>query len=227
MDREQGLHILTENGWLSTAPRDFQRAVLAHCRWQSVEAGTRIQKTGELIGLAQGTLAMRTVLAADDTPLIHIEHAVSWFGYEPIIGSKPRTIAAKAQTQAWMARAPQRLILRALDERPEWWRQFLQLQRAVNDNDVTIAADLLIRSSERRCAAVLLRLAGHRFAESTQNMPVEVPITQNMLGAAANLSRNSAGTALRKLVLRELVELGHHRIVVRSPTALRTFVDSV
>ena len=55
------------------------------------------------------------------------------------------------------------------------------------DVAVTIAADLLIRDSERRCAAVLLRLSGRRFADPKDPEPAEVSFTQADLAGAANL----------------------------------------
>jgi CRP-like cAMP-binding protein len=78
----------------------------------------------------------------------------------------------------------------ALLERPEWWRHFLQPALTYGDVSNTVAADLLIRDSERRCAAVLLRLSGRRFAGPDDSSPVEVPLTQDDLAGAANLSCN-------------------------------------
>ena len=226
MDREQGLQILTQHGWLSTTPTDFQRAVLTHSHWEDVEAGAPIQnggeETGEMIGLAQGAVAMRTV---SDTPLLHVEHAVSWFGYLPIVSRRPRVVAVDAHTSVWLARTPQWAITQALDERPEWWPHLLELLATYSYAVTTVAADLMIRSSERRCAAVLARLAGCRFAGPEENAPVEIAITQEMLAAAAGLSRNSTGTALRKLMSRGLVEPGYGGITVWAPAALRAFVE--
>ena len=55
---------------------------------------------------------------------------------------------------------------------------------------------------------------------------MEIAITQEMLAAAAGLSRNSTGTALRKLMSRGLVEPGYGGIIVWAPAALRAFVES-
>jgi len=114
-----------------------------------------------------------------------------------------------------------------LSERPEWWRFFLQPAIIYGDVSQTVAADLLIRDSERRCAAVLLRLSGHRFASPTDRQPVEVSLAQDELAGAANLSRNSTGTMLRRLGSRGLIELGYRGITVSNPSALRAFVDQV
>ena len=80
--------------------------------------------------------------------------------------------------------------------------------------------------SERRCAAVLLRLGGRRLAGPNDTKPVEVPITQDELAGAANLSRNSVGTMLHRLKARGLVEPGFRGMTtIRAPNALRAFVD--
>jgi Crp-like helix-turn-helix domain len=44
--------------------------------------------------------------------------------------------------------------------------------------------------------------------------PVEVPLTQNELAGAANLSRNSVGTMLQRLATRGLVEVGYGTMTV-------------
>jgi hypothetical protein len=71
---------------------------------------------------------------------------------------------------------------------------FLQPLLEYGDLTVTIASDLMIRDSDRRRAAAVLRLAGCRYARSRDVIPVEVPLTQNELAGGANLSRNSVVT---------------------------------
>ena len=58
MDREEGIEILRNSGWLSATPAEFQEAMLSRCTWGALEAGAPIQfggeQEGELIGLARG-----------------------------------------------------------------------------------------------------------------------------------------------------------------------------
>ena len=112
-----------------------------------------------------------------------------------------------------------------LEEQPEWWRCFLRPASIIGDIALNIAADLLIRDSERRCAAVLLRLSGRRFADPEDLEPVDVAVTQDDLAGAANLSRSSVKSMLGRLAARGLIEQGYRGIVVRAPAALRAFVD--
>ncbi|MBS0558805.1 MAG: Crp/Fnr family transcriptional regulator [Proteobacteria bacterium] len=230
MDRDEGLRILTERGWLNRTPPEFRQALLPACRWYHLEPGAMVQAgdeaVGELIGLASGCLEMRTTLGPSDTPVMHLEHPVFWIGYGPILAGQPRNVAATARTHVSLASVPHATVMRMLEERPDWWRHLLPLAWAYGDTVVAAAADLVIRSSERRCAAVLLRLSGLRTAGSDDLERHPVPLSQDELAAAANMSRNTAGTALRKLKAGGMVEIGYRGVVVRDPVALRRFVDA-
>jgi len=229
VDREEGLRILKDSGWLSATPAEFQQALLSRCDWGRLAAGTPIQfggeQEGELIGLARGIVELRTILGPSDTPIMHFAHPVFWFGFVPIVSRRPRPLAASAKTPVWIARIPQTTVGALLAERADWWRHFIPPSLVYGDVAVTIAADLLIRDSERRCAAVLLRLGGRRFAGAEDTESVEVLVTQNELAGAANLSRNSVGTMLQRLAARGLVEPGYRGMTVCAPNALRAFVD--
>ncbi len=134
---------------------------------------------------------MRTTFGRADTPIIHFAHPAFWFGFAPLIDGKPRRLTAGAKTPVGLVKIPEAAIKEALSERPEWWRQLLL--PTLNYADVVVSIDLLIRDSERRRAATLLRLSGRRFAGPGDSDAVEVPVTQDDLAGAANLSRNSVG----------------------------------
>lgn len=229
MDQEEGMRILATRGWLGAAPPDFGRAILSCCSWQRLEAGAPIQtggeEEGELIGLAEGIVEMRSVLGRPDTPIMHLAHPVLWLGYGPIAFDRPRPTAASARTPVWLARIPQADVEKALSARPEWWRHFIKPAITNGDMALVAAADLLIRDNERRCAAVLLRMSGRRFAGPKDVQPVDAPIMQDELAGAANLSRNSVGTMLKRMAARGLIELGHRGKIVCFPLALRAFVE--
>lgn len=229
MDRDDGLKLLTARGWLSDTPIEFQRALLAASIWQRVEAGTCIQtgfeEEGEFIGLGHGIVQMTTTVSIPETPIIHFVRPVFWFGYFPILFRARRGMTATAKTPVWLLRVPHVKVRRLLVEHPTWLTWFLPLAHLYGDIAIVIAADLLIRSSERRCAAVLLRLGGCRFADPERSGPVEVPITQDELADAANLSRNTAGLILRKLEATGMIERGFRGVTIFSPSALRGFVE--
>jgi CRP/FNR family cyclic AMP-dependent transcriptional regulator len=229
VDLDEGLRAVTSQGWLSATSSDFQRAILSGCDCRPVEAGEPIQvggeDHGEMIGLVRGILELRTTLGPADTAIMHFAHPVFWLGFVPTLFKQPRRAAASAKTKVWLVRVPEPTIRKTLKENPHWWAFFLQPLLEYGDIGVTIAADLMIRDSERRCAAALLRLAGCRYAGPQDVTAVEVPLTQNELAGAANLSRNSVGTMLQRLATRGFVEVGYGTMTVRTPTAMRAFVD--
>ncbi len=229
LDHEQGLDRLGRHGWLGEAPAEFRNHVLSRVRWQHLEAGKLIQtggeEKGELLGLTEGVVEFRTVLGRPDLPLMHFVHPVFWFGYIPIPAGRPRPLAATARTDVWLARIPHSDVRDLLDRRPDWWRHLMPL--AVNYGDVAsrVAADLLIRDSERRCAAVLLRLSGHRPVSRAAERQADVGITQEELAGAANLSHSSVHGILKRLADQGLIAQGYRALSILDPNALKAFAD--
>jgi len=84
----------------------------------------------------------------------------------------------------------------------------------------------MIRDSERRCAAVLLRLGSAVLLGPDDEEPVDFSFTQDELAGAANLSRNSARrhpeNDWRSAVWSKL---GYRAKIVCFPKALRAFVE--
>ena len=89
MEREQGLSILRSRGWLATTPLEFRKQFLSAARWRYIEAGSTVTLGGEerddIIGLAEGTVAVTSALGLAGTPITHLAHAVFWMGYGPIL----------------------------------------------------------------------------------------------------------------------------------------------
>lgn len=89
------------------------------------------------------------------------------------------------------------------------------------DMSAVIAADLLIRRSDQRLAATLLRFAGLRDPRKEATGHNSVPVTQAELADASNLSRNAAGTILRDMQASGWIEIEYRTIVLKDPLALR------
>jgi CRP-like cAMP-binding protein len=225
MDRDQGLHILGSSGWLADTPPAFRDSLLPLGRWHRIEQGAHITLSGEesedLIGLAFGTVALTVTLGLPDTPIMHIASPPFWMGYGPLLHGTKRVVNAQARTTVWIASFPKSKVIPLLESRPGWWRPFMKLQAIYGDTTALIAADLLITSSDLRCAAVLLRFAGLRGPGATGEKRVRVPVTQEELAAAANLSRNSAGTILRRFAALGLVETSYGGIDIVDPAGMR------
>ena len=230
MDRDEGMDSAQPWRVAPRCAREFRDAILSLCVGGRLEAGALIQ-TGseedvEMSGLASGIMELRSVVGRADTPVMHFARPVFWLSFTRIISQRrSNRIEATAKTTVWLARASQAAVRKLLNERPDWWQYLLQPTLFYGDIALDIAADLLIADSERRCAAVLLRLSARRFADSDDPEPVDLSITQEDLAGAANLSRSSVRTMLGRLAERGLIEQAYGGVTVRAPAALRAFVD--
>src|SRR5664279_5707558 len=180
------MEVLSRGAWLKDTPVDFREAILSRCRWQRLDPGASLQSggqgDGEMSGLASGILEMRSVLGRADTPIMHFARPVYWVGLTRLLSrSRRHQVEVTAKTTVWLARVPQGTVRKLLEERPEWWQHLLAQSLIYTDLALNVAADLMIRDNERRCAAVLLRLTGRRFAAPETGEPADVEITQDDL----------------------------------------------
>jgi len=224
MDAREGALVLGRRGWLSRMPADFRRAVLQCSVWQRYEPGASLFVAGDppggLFGVADGSIGGSTIFSVPDTPVLHIARPGFWSGEGSILSGEPRRMSVFAITEALVAGVPLPALRSLLSENPQWWRHIGQLALASTDLIVNGLADMAIRDSTQRCAAILLRLCDCRFSDSV-DISREVMVTQEEMASLANLSRATVSTILRRLATLRLVELRYRSIVVLRTTGLR------
>jgi CRP-like cAMP-binding protein len=218
-------------GWFADCPPRFRREVLALARPKSYAAGSVIYQAGDagqdMFGISSGVVTMQSRLTHPDAVLLHMLRPGEWFGTVPVLLKRDRRITAVARTDVNLLRVPGDELRALLRRRPEW---FAELGRdAIYNMDLAmqIAADLLIRDASARCAAVLLRLAGRRWASGADaRLPSEVPASQAELAMLCNVSRNTFSRVLRGLSARGLVTVNYRSLTVNDPARLREVADS-
>ena len=234
MNRDQGLRILASQGWLAGTSEEFRGLLLPMARWRRFESGTLVTLGGDeaddIIAMASGVMAFTSALGPPDTPIMHLARAVFWMGYGPVLMGGTRVVSAEARSEVWAASFPKSQILPLLDGSSRWWRYFARLLGEYGHLSAMIASDLLIPDSERRLASVLLRFGGLQgltnAGAGAARATVHVPVTQAELAAAANLSRNSAGTILKRFAARGIIETGYRDILITDPARLMAAVNA-
>ena len=220
---------LATTGWLAGTPQDFRDCVLANCQWRRFAAGQSISHGGDAdgspIGIARGSATITTVVGRADTPIIHIMHAGTWFGYMPLF-VPDRVVSVVARTDSVLAILPQRLFEGMLARRPEWWRHAGQLPAMQLATALGVIADLTIRDSHERCAAALLQLSEQRLDDGRCTVDHEVCLSQQELAAIANLSRTSVSAILHGFETAGLIEIGYRAIVIKQPAKLRAIAEA-
>lgn len=219
---------LTQVGWLSRTPVDFQQAVLAQCIAQQRSAGDPLYYTGDevggIFGIVSGTVEIASIHSNEDAYFVHLAQAGTWIGEASVLTGVTRRISAAARTDCIVAYLPLAAITAIVTRHPEYWRYVGMLAVEHNNLATSGGADLMLRDVERRCLAVLLRVSGCRFRTPGSDDHPEAVISQEELAAMANLSRKSVGDILRKHEQLGHIELGYRTITVKAPNALRAIV---
>ncbi|HRP35721.1 MAG TPA: Crp/Fnr family transcriptional regulator [Gammaproteobacteria bacterium] len=217
-------------GWFADTHPGFRQAIFAMARPKSYAAGHVIYKAGdagrEFFGVRSGVVTMQGRFTHPDAVMLHMLRAGDWFGTAPVLAGRSRRATAVARTDVELLLVPGGELQALLRHHPEW---IVDLARdVVYFLDVALqgSADLLIRDAAARCAAVLLRLAGRRWAsEPDADLPAEIPVSQSDLAMLCNLSRSTVSRVVKELAGHRLVTLGYKSLTVIDPTRLRAVAD--
>jgi CRP-like cAMP-binding protein len=222
--------VLPARGWFASAPPEFQRALLAIARTRTLPAGSPLYHADsggrDVFGVLAGVVSVSSRFSAIDAPFIHLFRAGDWSGMGPLFGARSRRASVVARTDVRLARVPADELEELLRRRPEWWPVLGSGVLEYGDISAQAAADMLIRDTQRRCAAGLLRLAGLRWAAHSEiESHAEVPLSKAELAGSCNVSRTILNQVLRSLAQRGAVESGYRSVVVVAPAVLRALVD--
>ena len=213
-------------GWLRTADIEFQNVVFSRSRWHWFDAAAAISHGGDtdggMFGLAVGSVSILPSLGVPDAPIFHIAVAPFWYGSNPLLDAKPRTVTVIARSRCLVVQVPRYLLAELLGADPARWRLIAESVTELLNLAQLVASDMQIRDSSRRALAVLLRVAGCRAGGTTA---ATAELSQDELAAMANLSRQTTGPILKELADVGLVTVGYRNIVLHDPAALRELVD--
>jgi CRP-like cAMP-binding protein len=220
------LEFLAANGWLAQTPPAFRQAVLSRCALHRFQRGDTIYRAGDpaggLWGLADGALSIE--IEASDLGQTLSTHANPgfWGGEASMITREPRSIGLRAARPSVLAH----LTVAAFDQiaaaDPQAWRWISLLTLKHLRNVMREAHDLMIRDSERRAIAVMLRLARRSDPRANaEARPARVDVTQERLAELCNLSRSALSEILGRLQHQRLIALGYGRFDLLDPSGLR------
>jgi CRP-like cAMP-binding protein len=218
-------------GWFANSDPEFRRELLALARPRFYAAGSVIYQADEIgqdvFGISSGVVTLQSKLTHADAVLLHMLWPGEWFGTLSLLLERGRRVTALARTDVNLLRVPGDELRALLQRRPAW---FAELGRdAIYNMDLAmqIAADLLIRDASARCAAVLLRLAGRRWASGPDaNLPSEIPASQSELAMLCNVSRNTFSRVVKDLASRGLLTLHYRSLTLDDPARLRVVAEA-
>ncbi len=204
MRRDEVLRNLKGRGWLASCDPALRDAVIEAGRLLRFRRGEALyQSAGEpggMFGVAEGGIVL-SIPGRNGLPTAaHIVRPSSWFGYGSVFNKQRRMLIPVANEPSQVLH----LGLSELDKLravfPAAGRAFWQLAMRGDAAYVAAISDLLIADTDRRLAAVLLRVTGAETQDRQKDLPIDplladpwagpsgVPLTQALLGEMANAS---------------------------------------
>ena len=202
------------SGWLGDLPEDFIESFLALGSWVRVPAGGVVYGVGakgsDLYGIASGVARLHIALNEHEQRLAHFCGPGFWFG----------DFEFDAAEDLLLLRIQRRDFVKFAGSKPDAWRWIALLVAQHAALALSAADDLMLPSAEKRLVATILRLSGRRYAHPASAPLPAIPITQQDLAVASNLSRSSAGSILRELQQAGEISIDYGKIIIQNAEAL-------
>jgi CRP-like cAMP-binding protein len=223
------ISVLSAKGWLSAEPEWLRNAILERAVLQIYNQGEYTHFAGDtssgMFGIADGSFGVMIPSASGELVLCHVLRTGAWFGLGPILTNGPRTLTYRALEKSYVLHVTRSDLDAIARLYPEFYRRIGMLSEgSYYAMGIKVLGDLLVRSGERRIAAVLARLAqggdGHRTGRSEP-----IHLSQTDIGQIANASRDRVNRALQKFAKAGWIALDYKTIVIRDIAALEAFVQ--
>lgn len=228
MAAKDGLEIFHETGWLARQPAAFRAAWLAQGRIVTARRGEVIYREGDegrsFYGVVSGSIAALIGPPRLSPRLVNIMSAGTWFGAGPLLSNGLRSVKFRPAEPVRLLMVPGSAVAQMTAASPEAMRAVGALAIMGHDLAVRVAAELLIPSSARRIAAVILRIAAPDRDVGRVGSG-GICINQSQLAEMANVSRNVANAVLGELRDAGWIETGYNRPKVCDAAALAAFAS--
>jgi CRP-like cAMP-binding protein len=230
--------ILASRGWLAGIDSALATAVVEAGRIIALRRGEAIYHPGDepggMYGVVEGGITLST-MGRDGLPVAgHIMRRCTWFGYGSVFDKQRRKLIPLANEASVVLQVPLGELERLRAAFPSGGRAFGQLAMRGESLYLAIVTDLLIANTDRRLAAVLLRVTGAEVPDRPGDLPVDpladpwagprgVPLTQAMLAELANASAPTVARFVERAVQAGLIEWKYGRVRIVELDQLMAF----
>jgi CRP-like cAMP-binding protein len=225
-------------GWLAGIDPALASSVVAAGRLVQISRGASLYYPGDVAGGMYGVVSGGIVIAPvgrDGLPVAgHILRRCEWFGYGSLLDTQTRSLVATAYEPSVVLHVPVSEVDRLRAEFPASARSFGRLAVLGAAMYALTIADLLIPDTDRRIAAVLLRVTGASTPDGYEDLPDDpttdpwagpdgVPLTQAMLAELANASPHTVSRFVERAVATGLIDWKYGRVRILDLARLTAF----
>jgi CRP/FNR family transcriptional regulator, cyclic AMP receptor protein len=191
MKRSEARQRLASRGWFAQLEPALATAVFDAGRIVALERGAALFRPGDepggIYGVVDGGMVISTT-GRDGLPAAgHIMRRGAWFGYGSVTFRQKRTLMAEANEPSTILHVPLSRLEGLRIEYPSLGPAAAHLAAHGETAMLSVIADLLIGNTDRRLAAVLLRVTGES-PDDPWSDPRGVSLTQQRLADLAAVS---------------------------------------
>jgi CRP-like cAMP-binding protein len=214
--------------WLSQQAPAFQDALCGRMRLLNLKKNDSLfhleDSAHEIFCLVRGAVLFSIVHPIHGLVVAHTALPGEWFGEPATLGNRPRMMSVHARLACDLVAVSRGSAEDILRRNPEFCWNFFNLMARKGEDYMLHAVDLLIQDPRRRMCSRLLTLAG-RLLNYLPPAPVTVPLSQEELALASNMSRQTAHLLLGELVQQGICTLGYREIRIIDMAALARIVS--
>lgn len=241
MQRREAHRILASRGWLAEIEPALAGRVLDAGRILALRRGEAVfrpdDEPGGMYGVVEGGILLST-LGRDSMPFPgHIARRCHWFGYGSALVRQRRVLLTAANEPSVILHVPASEFDRLRAQFPTAGQAFGKLATLGEMLYLATVADLLIRNTDRRLAAVLLRVTGAEPPPYRRGDPpvdpegrlgpggLGVPLTQALLGEMANASAHTVARFVERAARAGWIEWRYGRVRLPDAAGLAAFAS--
>jgi CRP/FNR family cyclic AMP-dependent transcriptional regulator len=215
MQLEEALSIARASPWLSQQDRRTQDLICSRMRLLALPKGRMLfdmeDTATELYCLVSGCAVITIPHPVQGVINAHVMFPGRWFGEPAALGKRPRIMSVFARRPSEFLAVSQSAIADLLKVEPHLAWTFFNLMASNVEEYLLHTVDLLIVDPKLRLCSRLLTFGG-RLLNHIPPSPVSIPMTQEELAAASNMSRSTVYHLLGELVQQGICELGYREV---------------
>ena len=185
--------------WFNHLPAHLQDSLLAAAKGRRLTPGQRLFHRGDppcgLYAVLEGSVRVGAVSEKGKEALLGVMELPYWFGEISLFDGLPRTHDAYAVGHTILLQVPQDVLLKLLDEHPEYWRQFaLLMSQKLRLTFIGLEQLSLMPAPARLAHRLLLIAEGYGELNRSRQL---LEVSQEQLAAMLSLSRQTTNQILQ------------------------------
>ena len=221
--------MLATDQFIQSLPEEVRTLFIDRLMLQRVRSGEWVYHLGDPAGgiyfIAEGGVRVEIATGALNTFIAHYIPAGFWFGEPSALTGQPRMVGVVAAQNSELLHINLPHLNQLIAQYPEILRHLAGITQMYLRTSIGVIADLMLRDTETRFIATVLRLAGIRDIETATGR-FDVFFSQEEIAAMANVARTTANTILGKLQKEGAVEITYRRVVILDSAKLRQFLQA-